>query len=195
MMDCPICKTVPLRERSAFFDTPLWFCDACHGHWMGGDYVAEGRDAAAPPESQRLRPNLVETRHAAVLCPHDGNLMLQYRVVRGAEFYIDRCPHCDGLWLDRHEWDMLRCHDLRSEIGDLCNGWWEDPLHQLRETHRLGTQAEETLRAVLTEAEYCQVDELRSWLHRHPQRREVIGSLLADEEEPAFSGRLSLAGG
>jgi Zn-finger nucleic acid-binding protein len=57
-------------------------------------------------------------------------------------FYLDRCPNCNGIWLDQGEWEALSKLGLGAKIPHLFSSQWQ--LHA-----REATQAE-TLRQALT---------------------------------------------
>jgi Zn-finger nucleic acid-binding protein len=51
--------------------------------------------------------------------------MTKARVGRKLEFYIDRCSHCHGTWLDKNEWENLRQMDLHHQIHYIFSNAWQ----------------------------------------------------------------------
>ncbi|MEM6449599.1 MAG: zf-TFIIB domain-containing protein [Cyanobacteria bacterium P01_D01_bin.105] len=137
-MECPICHKHSLHEVR--LDTGLLAhqCHQCFGYWISSEHYwewlqyreQEQRLSPAPhPAVQRLATAdslpPVNDNSTANLCADCGRLMTKAKVGRGLNFYLDRCSHCHGVWLDQHEWDHLKQQDLHHKIHYMFSSAWQ----------------------------------------------------------------------
>ena len=108
---CPAGCVTPLRPLpvpAAQADA----CPACRGLWLpaGALNHMTGGPAPAPP---RPAPGPAPTGFR--LCPRDGKALAVYTYNR---VVIDRCPHCQGLWLDEGELEEIKARFRRRQATD-----------------------------------------------------------------------------
>ena len=113
-MKCPTCHTSSLGEVN--LDTGLLArqCSQCFGHWISSENYWEWldhREHQRRASSSRLSPIIlsdhllpVADNATANFCADCARLMTKSKVGRGLSFYLDRCSHCHGVWLDQNEW-------------------------------------------------------------------------------------------
>jgi Zn-finger nucleic acid-binding protein len=66
-------------------------------------------------------PNLTEIEQNAQTtiynCPRCGAKLEEMKFVKNNDLLIDRCPQCQGIWLDKDE--LRKVEDIASRIGDV----------------------------------------------------------------------------
>ncbi|MCL4211593.1 MAG: zf-TFIIB domain-containing protein, partial [Phycisphaerales bacterium] len=109
----------------------------------------------------------------AKLCPECGHLMIRYRVAHDIDFQVDRCNHCNGVWLDRDEWEVLRRQGLHRDLHRVFSEPW-----QLRLRQEEAQQALEAIyeRKLGTEV-YHEIRRIRAWIDGHPERSTLLAYL------------------
>ena len=158
IMKCPICHIESLNEVNLSTGLRAHQCTSCFGHWIPSerywewlDYREQVNDnhRAAPSwneaEQEKAHPtrpviNLstgnsllpVVDNTTANFCADCSRLMTKTRVGRGLSFYIDRCSHCHGVWLDQNEWENLVEKDLHHQIHYMFSSAWQFSVRQER---------------------------------------------------------------
>jgi Zn-finger nucleic acid-binding protein len=126
-MKCPICHSHSLSEVS--LDTGLLAhqCTQCLGHWISSEDYWEWLDQRRPVMNLNTGGDLlpVVDNNTANFCADCARLMTKARVGRKLDFYIDRCSHCHGTWLDQNEWENLRQMDLHHQIHYIFSSAWQ----------------------------------------------------------------------
>lgn len=134
-MKCPTCHSHSLQEVS--LDTGLLArqCSQCFGHWVSSESYWEWLDYRehAQREQAHKRPAVVlkgsllpvADNATANFCADCARLMTKARVGRGLSFYLDRCSHCHGVWLDQNEWENLKQLDLHHQIHFMFSSAWQ----------------------------------------------------------------------
>ncbi|MEO1637245.1 MAG: zf-TFIIB domain-containing protein [Cyanobacteria bacterium J06631_9] len=68
----------------------------------------------------------------ANFCADCSRLMTKSKVGRGLSFYLDRCSHCHGVWLDQNEWENLVQMNLHHQIHYMFSSAWQFSVRQER---------------------------------------------------------------
>ena len=118
-MKCPICKSVELIEHALPEGPASHRCAQCGGQWVESKrYWAwletPGRNES-PAVSSDANYTVVDSIKAKI-CPECGHLLSRAKVGHGANFHIDRCAHCGGIWFDALEWESLRALGLHDDV-------------------------------------------------------------------------------
>jgi len=140
-MKCPICHVESLHEVSLSTGLLAKQCDQCLGHWISSEHYwdwLDSRQQSEPP--QRAPINLstsngllpVVDNHTANFCADCSRLMTKSKVGRGLNFYLDRCSHCHGVWLDQNEWENLVQMNLHHQIHYMFSSAWQFSVRQER---------------------------------------------------------------
>lgn len=53
------------------------------------------------------------------LCPLGHGILIRARANTEPTFYLERCPHCHGIWFDNGEWNVLAEGHLLEHLEDL----------------------------------------------------------------------------
>jgi uncharacterized protein len=115
-MNCPICK----RElKSAQYEgIAIEGCETCEGHWLDAGALsqiirarqvkfdaANRRTAAKAPRTPGIPKGEGERR---ISCPSCDCPMPAFNYGSDSGIVVNRCPECDGMWLDRGELDRIQ---------------------------------------------------------------------------------------
>ena len=107
-MKCPKCRD-ELEERSGgeYGFEVLDVCPSCHGAWFDrGELDALDDSVLTNVEALTFNPaNIGDARYA---CPRCGGDMDPVTPEGDPHLVVDRCPRCEGFWLDPGELDALR---------------------------------------------------------------------------------------
>lgn len=145
-MKCPICHIDSLKEISLSTGLLARQCNQCFGHWISSLQYWEWLDSRQPnrsADSTNARPvplsfNVgsqllpVADNGTANFCADCAHLMRKAKVGKGLNFYIDRCSHCHGVWLDQNEWENLETMDLHHQIHYIFSDAWQFRVRQER---------------------------------------------------------------
>lgn len=144
-MKCPTCHTDTLTEVSLSTGLTAHQCTSCFGHWVSSEHYWEWLDSREQSKSSERPPiNLssaslfpVVDNNTANFCADCSRLMRKSKVGRGLNFYLDRCSHCHGVWLDQHEWENLEQMNLHHQIHYMFSSAWQFSVRQERNiSHR-----------------------------------------------------------
>lgn len=178
-MDCPICST-PL-ERATLLESEGGLpalrgfrCPQDGGIFLPSDLYfgwregQEGIGTGAPPQ-----PSDVIDVHKPKLCPQDGRIMLRYHLKPAADFWIDRCGACGGVWFDPKEWEATVAAGLHEHLPLLVSDAWQ----REREAAESRRFHEARLREALGAVDYQRVEAFRKWADGHEQRHLIWAQL------------------
>jgi Zn-finger nucleic acid-binding protein len=178
MKSCPACGENPLRTR--VLEAPAFraeACERCGGMWVSEpsyrDWMAQRphQEKDAQAELPVIEPNEVPMLRK---CPACASILGRYRVGHGVPFTIDRCYHCRGVWLDRHEWDVLRARDLVSDLYAIFTDEWQSEIRRRERDEK----EEAYRRRVLGDDGVERLNGFIAWANGHPKRHLILGLLL-----------------
>ncbi len=132
-MRCPKEKQSELQERSLEANLSGFACPCCQGVWIPADNYAawqrdrgEGERLPAPSAVlQAIDLSVSPYDGKAGLCPECGSYLTRARLESDPAFYLERCPHCGGIWCDRGEWQALVTLQLHGAIPHLFSSQWQ----------------------------------------------------------------------
>lgn len=143
-MKCPVCHVESLREVSLNTGLLARQCDQCLGHWISSenywDWLDSRQQSQAQPQKPPININVgngllpVVDNRSANFCADCARLMTKSKVGRGLNFYLDRCGHCHGVWLDQNEWENLVQMNLHHQIHYMFSSAWQFSVRQERMT-------------------------------------------------------------
>jgi len=180
MVHCPVCKSVNLESSQFENSLPVLHCPSCGGSWLRANEYALWLKSQEPgtfdeskvKEASKQFP-VTESNKTAV-CPDCGHFLRKYKVGATVGFHLDRCNHCNGIWLDKNEWESLKAADLHNEINQVLTKPWQQ--HIMDKATALKFDA--TYLQKFGESDYARIKEIREWLQDHPNRNTLIAFLL-----------------
>lgn len=105
-------------------------------------------------------------------CPKCRSLMSKYRITAGKRNRLDYCPHCEEVWLDDGEWQLVESLVASGEFAKVFTQIWQ---------HHVSTEVsqameEQRLRELLG-GDYDRVAQFSEWLSSQPARHEILARL------------------
>lgn len=107
-LTCPRCES-PLRAQ-AFGNVTIDLCDACGGHWYDAgelERIREMAPAQRPHGPEDAAPRWVDSKAGASQCPRCRVPLNVERYAYSSDLVLDRCPSCNGMWVDAGELDTM----------------------------------------------------------------------------------------
>lgn len=190
-MNCPVCKAVSLEEKINENGLRVFFCKDCNGSWIRFEnyYAWKTKDeknnlfnsvssTLDGGNSTGLDGNLLEhDSEKAMLCPDCGRILIKYRVSTDILFNVDNCGSCNGVWLDKHEWDTLAKNHLHDKLNDFFTTPWQKRLRM--EMRKISF--EEKYKNKFGIENYNKLKEIRNWIHNSDLKGEMIAYLIDDD--------------
>jgi Zn-finger nucleic acid-binding protein len=180
MAKCPACKNVVLELSNFENSIPVMNCSSCGGSWLRANEYARWLKSQNPgsfeedktKEASKRFP-VVESNKAAI-CPDCGHLLRKYNIGAKVDFHLDRCNNCNGVWLDKNEWESLKAADLHDEINQFFTKSWQQNIQSKATASKFDTMYLERF----GESDYQKIKEIREWLQENPNRNNLIAFLL-----------------
>jgi Zn-finger nucleic acid-binding protein len=101
---CPVCKVRLVLARIS--DAEVLHCPRCRGILMMQlffSHVVKDLRAQASGPPRRSKPLNPDDLKRSIHCPHCDRSMVTHPYYGPGSVVIDRCSHCDLIWLDRGE--------------------------------------------------------------------------------------------
>lgn len=179
-MKCPIDKTDTLSSITLIENLPAMQCSTCGGVWLDsnaylGWQKAQGQAQPYKPTGTKVDPALDVDE--LKLCPNSGHIMGRYRIIAGSDFHIDRCGYCNGVWLDKNEWDTLVELGLHDNVNEFFTRPWQDALHSTEAKNHLDKLYLEKFGA----EDYEHIKKIREWVNEHPKKAMLIAFLQSSD--------------
>ena len=181
-MKCPACKTGAL-EATELPAAPAQNlsarqCSNCHGRWIDGEIYLRWveRQGTNLPKKQPDDVSEAPSNELAKakLCPNCGRFLIKAKVGHGTRFTLERCGGCGGIWFDANEWQALADRNLHDDVHFIFSSTWQaDVLRQERQA-----QYEKLMISKFGEADWQEIQRIKSWLDTHPKRPELYAVLM-----------------
>lgn len=175
-MKCPVCRSKELSKVTLSQGLEGYSCDDCGGSWIRfADYDA-WKNASEQVQNgachEEYRPEFDSKRLG--LCPDCGVLLTKYKVSPALPFVVDHCASCNGVWLDRDEWETIVDQQLHREINAFFTSAWQKKLREELTRERLEEHYQEKFGAI----DYEKLKDIREWVQSHPRRDDLIAFLI-----------------
>jgi Zn-finger nucleic acid-binding protein len=105
-------------------------------------------------------------------CPKCRSIMSKYRISARKTNRLDYCPHCEEVWLDDGEWELVEGLVANGEFAKIFTQNWQYAVR----ANVTGAMEEQRLREVLG-ADYDRVAQFGEWLQAQPARSEILARL------------------
>ena len=127
---------------------------------------------ALPAASPAIADNVPADTVGAKKCPKCRSLMSKYRISAERANRLDYCPHCEEIWLDDGEWQLVESLAMSGEFTKVFTQAWQ---HAVR-ADLTGAMEERRLHDLLG-SEYGRFVEFSRWLQGQPARQEILAQL------------------
>ncbi len=116
MFKCPRCSDILTTCTSEGIDIEV--CRGCEGTWLDADELKELAQKSSNKMQQCEEAVVLESKNPAgeMKCPKCPDVQLVafiYAFDSGIE--LDRCPQCQGLWLDKSELEQVSALMSKNE--------------------------------------------------------------------------------
>ena len=150
-MKCPLCE-VDLKQsgdsdRSEYGLVKVDLCPQCQGIWLDRGELNR-LDDSVWTDVEEHRFHTVEGDHNQVTCPRCNTASVPVSPADAEELILDRCPSCQGFWLDRGELDRVRHLTGKLDGERMKKGTRVQPL--------LGEKGKSDTAAIITVLMCCQ---------------------------------------
>ena len=127
---------------------------------------------ALPPMPEAVADVDAPDSVGAKKCPKCRSLMSKYRISVEKTNRLDYCPHCDEVWLDDGEWQLVEGLALSGDFSRVFTQAWQNRVI----SGITGAMETGRLRSLLGE-DATRVEALREWIQTHPQRLAILARL------------------
>jgi Zn-finger nucleic acid-binding protein len=160
-MDCPSCKTHPLRPAIIEEGLPGYTCKNCRGVLF--DILAYRMWVQKKPDASTS--TVIGTEPAAdsreaVLCPKCTRIMMKYHISGEVENRLDLCSYCGELWLDSGEWHLLDQLGLLSGIPQILSEPWQKSVRM----EQVEQSIENKFENLLGTEDYRKIKAFKEWM-------------------------------
>lgn len=176
MAQCPQCAASPLVHAMLTKGLAGYSCGKCLGTlvslvayraWREG--AGRDRVRATPPAIEDVEaPDSV----AAKNCPKCRSLMSKYRISAEKANRLDYCPHCDEVWLDDGEWELVEGLAQSGDFARVFTQAWQFAMR----SDVTAAMEEQRLRELLKD-DYERVIQFAQWLRTQPAKQEILARL------------------
>lgn len=180
-MLCPVCKTKRCSTIELEENLKAASCEKCGGHWISrrnySAWLKQHRETPLERPYSEIELDVDDVREVKI-CPECNRILMKYRVGQGLDFFVDHCPGCGGVWLDRNEWQALQNKNLHGEIHKIFSTTWQNQVRG----DQMAAKLDRAYAKRFGEESYKKAKEFRQWIQGHPLK----GALLAfiSDENP-----------
>lgn len=180
-MLCPVCKNAVLEDKELELGLKGHSCNQCSGNWIRfRDYMVWKDESGGSVGLLTADPgcSLEYDNRKANFCPDCGRLLIKYKVSGTMPFYVDHCASCNGLWLDRSEWEAIVGHNLQYQVNEFFTSSWQEKIRREMSAQRF----EESYRKKFGDDNYNKLRDIRKWLYENDHKGEMLAYLI--DENP-----------
>jgi Zn-finger nucleic acid-binding protein len=179
MAQCPQCADSPLVHAMLADNLAAYSCGKCLGtlvslvaYRVWRENTGRGRLPATP--AAFADPVGVDPPDStgAKKCPKCRSVMSKYRITAEKSNRLDYCAHCEEVWLDDGEWQLVEGLVTAGEFTKVFTQAWQ---YAIRAGVSHGME-EQRLRELLGDG-YERVARFAQWLDEQPAKYEILARL------------------
>jgi Zn-finger nucleic acid-binding protein len=176
MAQCPQCADSPLVHTMLAENLAAYSCGRCLGTLVSlvayrAWRESSGRDRLpAPPDA--IPDTAPPDSSGAKKCPKCRSLMSKYRISAEMNNRLDYCAHCEEVWLDDGEWQLVESLATNGEFTKVFTQAWQ---YAVRAGVSHGME-EQRLRELLGPG-YERVVKFAEWLDEQPAKHEILARI------------------
>ena len=177
-MKCPVCRSYDLMLQDLHQGLKGYSCTQCNGNWVKySDYDDWSRNTNDESINQeKLEEYLPEYDTKKVtMCPDCGKILIKYKVAKNIPFSVDHCENCNGVWLDKDEWDTLIQNNLHHHMMRFFTEPWQ---HKIK--LEMSVAKFEEIYKNRFGNDYDKILEIREWIRSNPKKDHII-AFITDE--------------
>ena len=173
---CPQCDHSILVHTLLTDGLAGYSCGKCLGtlvslvaYRVWREQAARGSIRETPPATPEAdAPDSI----GAKKCPKCRSLMSKYRIRSDKANRLDYCPHCEEIWLDEGEWELVEGLVASGEFTKVFTQAWQYAVR----TGLTSAMEEQRLRELLG-ADYGRVAQFAEWLQSQEAKPEILARL------------------
>lgn len=174
---CPQCDHSVLVHTLLTENLAGHSCGKCLGTLVSLVAYRAWRENAGARAAVKATPPAIPDANApdstgAKKCPKCRSLMSKYRINADKLNRLDYCPHCEEIWLDDGEWELV---EGLVESGDFARVFTQAWQYAVR-SGVTSAMEEQRLRELLG-GDYERVAQFAEWLENQPARAEILSRL------------------
>jgi Zn-finger nucleic acid-binding protein len=173
---CPQCDQSVLVHTMLTDDLAGYSCGKCLGTLVSLVVYRAWRERA-PRGSLPTQPAAEHDADppdsiGAKGCPKCRSVMLKYRIASDKSNRLDYCPHCEEIWLDNGEWELVESLVTAGDFAKVFTQAWQYAVR----AGITSAMEEQRLREMLG-GDYERVAEFAHWLEAQPAKQEILARL------------------
>jgi Zn-finger nucleic acid-binding protein len=173
---CPQCDQSVLVHTMLTDNLAAYSCGKCLGTLVSLVAYRAWRErasrdslkATAAAEPDVTPPDSI----GAKKCPKCRSVMLKYRITSDKTNRLDYCPHCEEIWLDDGEWELVESLVAAGDFAKVFTQAWQYAVR----AGITSAMEEQRLRELLG-GDYQRVAEFERWLETQPAKHEILAKL------------------
>jgi Zn-finger nucleic acid-binding protein len=176
-MRCPVCKDEKLQRMEITNNLASFSCTICEGDWIRyEDYERwnKSTDERTNPISQVEDYAPIFDSKQANLCPDCGRILIKYKIDKDLNFSVDHCGTCNGVWLDKNEWENLITHNLHHLMYSFFTKPWQNELRDEISKERF----EKQYNTRFGHEDYEKLKAFREWLYSNRSKDSMLAYLI-----------------
>jgi Zn-finger nucleic acid-binding protein len=176
MAQCPQCADSPLVHAMLTEGLAGYSCGNCLGTLVSLVSYRAWRERAGANALPSVMPAFADTAAAdsigAKKCPKCRSLMSKYRISAERANRLDYCAHCEEIWLDDGEWQLVESLVMSGEFSKVFTQVWQSAVR----TEITGAMEDQRLRELLGQ-DFGRFSDFAAWLAKQPARHEILAQL------------------
>lgn len=174
---CPQCDHSVLVHTLLTDNLAGYSCGKCLGTLVSLVAYRAWRESSAGRAALRSTPPAIADVEApdstgAKKCPKCRSLMSKYRINADKVNRLDYCPHCEEIWLDDGEWQLVEGLVVTGEFTRVFTQAWQYAVR----SGVTSAMEEQRLRELLG-GDYQHVVQFAEWLQSQPAKQEILARL------------------
>jgi Zn-finger nucleic acid-binding protein len=174
---CPQCDHSVLVHTLLTENLAAYSCGKCLGTLVSLVSYRAWRESAAGRDARRATPMAIPDADppdsiGAKKCPKCRSLMSKYRINADKTNRLDYCPHCEEIWLDDGEWELVEGLVVAGDFAKVFTQAWQYAVRS-----GLTTAMEEQRLRELLGGDYERVAQFAEWLQSQEARTEILARL------------------
>lgn len=175
-MKCPLCDNAIMNSKTLEENLNVKTCNKCGGYWISSSEYFKWLSKHANVKTNNPFNEIslhVENSTKAKLCPDCGHILIKYKVGHGIDFRLDCCNSCNGVWLDKNEWEILKGRNFHEEINRIFTTEWQNEV----KTEELKSSMEKIELDKFGTKDYKKIKDIKDWIDKHPKKSFILAFL------------------
>ena len=129
-----------------------------------------------PAEPENVIPMRYKDDGTLKNCPECGKVLIARKAGFGLEFYIEKCGHCSGIWLDNNEWNFLKESNLENNIYYIFSSSWQNYVHK-QEVREIKIN---NIKKYFSDEQSEKIIDFLDWLDNQENKREIQSYIISN---------------